>query len=65
MSYPMRMGCSLFLYQRLVSVTKAGETAPSANPRANRTPMKDEKVVAPARHYLDISMSSNKMLVTG
>lgn len=50
-SYPIRGGCSLFLYQILVSVTKAGETAPSANPRANRTPMNDEKVVAAARHW--------------
>lgn len=53
-SYPMRSGCSLFLYQILVSVTKAGETAPSANPRAKRTPMKDENVVAAARHCFDI-----------
>lgn len=51
--YPIRRGCSLLLYQILVRVTKAGETAPSANPRANRTPMKDEKVVAAARHYFD------------
>lgn len=40
-----------FLYQILVRVTKAGETAPSANPRTNRTPIDDEKVVAAARHY--------------
>lgn len=47
----MRNGCSCFLYQRLVNVTKAGETAPSVTPRTNRTAMNEEKVVAAAKHY--------------
>ena len=47
----MRNGCSFFLYHMLVSVTKAGDTAPSATPSTKRTPMNDEKLVAAPKHY--------------
>lgn len=44
------MGCSLFRYQMLDMVTNAGETAPSQNPRRNRTAAKPAYVVGAAKH---------------
>lgn len=37
MTYPIRIGCSLFLYHILVMETKAGDTAPSDSPKRNLT----------------------------
>lgn len=47
---PIRNGCSSFLYQRLVMVMNAGDTAPSAAPSRNRTARNCPYVFGAARH---------------
>lgn len=49
-TYAVRLACSSFLYQTLVMVMKAGETAPSAKPSMNLTAAKPAKLVGAAKH---------------